>query len=196
MNPNTADIPSIFEFDGNRLFILGNFASFNLTNTSSGKAISRQYETQRIEFKHPCEHLYQSDGCDVEMQIFAPETKSSIKAAGDSKRPNLAFVYRFKTIQKQADNFFSVFDLSKVSTLLNGNLYKAMKTSSVLTAQPNIKWSYYPGSLSVPFCDQVVHWFVAQPVFEIQSSQLAHLQTLITKNSTFSGLAKGNAREA
>lgn len=45
MNPNTADLPSIFEFDGNRLFIEGNFASFNLTNTSSGKPASRQYET-------------------------------------------------------------------------------------------------------------------------------------------------------
>ncbi len=98
MNPNTADLPSIFEFDGNRLFIQGNFASFNLTNTSSGKPASRQYETQRIEFKQPCEHLYQSDGCDLEMQIFAPETKASIKLGGESKRPNLAFVYRFKTI--------------------------------------------------------------------------------------------------
>jgi len=40
------------------------------------------------------------------------------------------------------------------------NLFKAMKTSSALTGKASVKWAYYPGSLTVPFCDDNVHWFV------------------------------------
>jgi len=90
----------MLEFDGNRIFSKGNFASFTVKNTSTGKEVIRNYNTERLEFKSPCEHLLQSEGCDVEIQIVAAETDDSKKLNGQTQRPNLFFSYRFKSISK------------------------------------------------------------------------------------------------
>ena len=43
---------------------------------------------------------------------------------------------------------------------LSASLFDAMLTSTDFTGKKKFKWAHYPGSLTIPACDDVVNWFV------------------------------------
>ena len=45
LSPNTAHVSSILNFDGNRIWIDGKFATLIVDNSTTGKKITRQYES-------------------------------------------------------------------------------------------------------------------------------------------------------
>jgi len=45
LSPNTAHVSSILNFDGNRIWIDGKFATLIVDNSTTGKKITRHYES-------------------------------------------------------------------------------------------------------------------------------------------------------